>query len=130
VVEVAYDHGAAYSFDFTLTNDSRWPVRVVGFPRFDSLLRQVAVAVDTTPFDDPTNEFVRFRPFTLGRGDSAIVRVNTRFANCEHFGPGSLATITAVAVRSRVLWATRTRFVDLLTGIQVPAPPAGSCPER
>ncbi len=132
VVEVAYRHGAEYSFDFTLTNDSRWAVRVLGFPRSrgESLLRQVGVDMDTTPFEEATETFVRFRPFTLKGGGEAVIRVHSRFANCEHYGPGSSATITAVAIRSRVLWATRTHFVDLPTGVQVAAPPAGSCPAR
>ena len=128
VVEVAYRHDTDSSFVFSLTNESRWPVRIVGFPRFDSLLRQVAVDVDPTAFDGPTPKFVGFRPFTLAGGDAAAVWVHTRFANCDGFGPSTFATVTALAIRFRVLWATRTRFVELPTGIQVPAPPGSGCP--
>jgi hypothetical protein len=131
VVEVPYRHDEEYSFDFTLVNHSRWPTRVVGFPvsRFDALLRLRNVEVDQTPFGDAPR-FVTFRPFSLGSDRSVVVRVHARFANCGSYGPGSSSTLTAVAIRHRTLWATRTRFVDFPTGIEVPAPPLGSCPER
>ena len=128
--EVPYRHGEEYSFEFTLVNHSRWPTRILGFPASDGgLLRQTAVAVKDTPFVDDAG-FRPFHPFTMASGESMVVRVRGRFEGCADFEPDSFAGLTAVAVRHRTLWATRTHFVDLPTGIQVPAPPPGDCPER
>ncbi len=128
VVEVPYRHGEEYSFDFTLVNHSPWPTRVVAFPRsrFDALLRVRNVEVDQTPFHNATG-FVAFHPFSLGSDGSVVVRVHARFANCDHYGSGSASVLTAVRIRHRTLWATRTHFVALPVGVQVPSPPAGDC---
>lgn len=130
-VAVPYRHGDEYSFDFTLVNDSRWPTRVIDFPlpHFDALLSATGVSVDHTPFDDKSG-FATFHPFILGSGQSVIVRVHARFANCGDYGPDSASTLTAVAFRHRTLWATRTHFVDLPVGVETPVPAAGDCPER
>ena len=128
LVAVDYHHHAEYRFEFTVTNQSRWPVRIVDFPGLDGLLRQVDVAVDRTPFQaaapfDPSRPLV-----SLNAGEEAIIRVRARFANCEHHSPGTQSTLSAVPVGYRALWATRTQLVELPTAIQVAAPPETECP--
>lgn len=129
-VRVDYQNGGTYTFEFSLRNESRWPVRVVDFPIDDDglgLLEPFGFAVDTTPLEGPTRTFVPFSPFTIDPGEEALVEVQARFQGCEHYGADTFATLLALEVRYRALWATRTRFVDLPVGVQVPAP--DSCPD-
>jgi hypothetical protein len=128
VVQVAYQHGGTYTFEFTINNPSRWDVRISDFPlaRDLGMLRPVNVAIDTTPFEGPDRTFTAFHPFTVGAGDAAIVQVRTRFANCDRFDSGNSATVESLPVRYRTLWATRTSDLELPTAIQVDAPQ--TCP--
>jgi hypothetical protein len=127
-VQVNYQHNGRYTFAFTLQNESRWAVRVVGFPVTSdaSMLQPVAFSVDTTPSEVPLQTPTRFHPFTIDPGNSALVQVEARFANCEGFGADTSSTLVSLPVRYRALWATRTRWIDLPTAVQVPAPE--SCP--
>ena len=127
-VQVSYEHNGGYTFAFSLRNESRWAVRVVGFPVApdDSMLQPMAFSVDTTPSEVPIQTSTRFRPFTIDPGDFVVVQVEARFANCDRYGPNSAATLVSLPVQYRALWATRTRWVDLPTAVRVPAPE--TCP--
>jgi hypothetical protein len=124
-VRVAYQQGGPYEFAFTVTNYSRWPVRILGFPAFDGVLSQRSVAIDWTPLAD--DDARPFQPFTLGAEDSVLVRMRTQFADCDRYPAGTFATMHRVPVRYRALWVTRTRSVDLPAAIDVPVPPRGGC---
>jgi hypothetical protein len=125
-IRVAYQHGAPYEFAFTVTNYSRWPVRILDFPAFDDLLSQRAVDLDWTPLAG--ENWRPFHPFTLGSDDSVLIRIRTEFAHCDRYSTGGSDSVHGVPIRYRTLWLTRTRFLDLPTTINVPAPARGGCP--
>jgi hypothetical protein len=129
-VEVAYRHGETYTFEVTINNPTRWNVRVSDFPLTPDLgmLQPVDFAIDTTPFDAPDRTFTPFRPFTIRAGEAAMVRVRTRFANCDRFDPGHSSTLVALPVRYRALWATQTSNIELPTFVRVDSPE--DCPTR
>ena len=124
-VRVAYQQGGPYEFAFTLTNDSRWPVRILGFPTFDGVLSQRSIAIDWTPLAD--DDARPFRPFTLGAEDSVLVRMRAQFAHCDRYPAGGSAMVHHLPVRYRALWVTRTRSLGLPTTIDVPVPSRGGC---
>jgi hypothetical protein len=128
VVQVAYQHGGTYTFEFTINNPTRWDVRVSEFPlpRHLGMLRPANLAIDTTPFEGPDRTFTAFHPFTIGAGEAAMVRVRTSFANCDRFDPGNSTTLESLPVRYRALWASRTSAIELPTAVQVDAPK--TCP--
>jgi hypothetical protein len=128
VVRVTYQHGETYTFEFTINNPTRWNVRVSDFPLTPDLgmLQPADFAIDTTPFDGPDRTFTPFRPFTIRAGEAAMVQVRARFSNCDHYGSDSGSTLESLPLRYRVLWATRTSHLELLTHIQVDAPE--TCP--
>jgi hypothetical protein len=121
-VEVVYSHGAPYAFSFTVHNNSVFPVEIVRFPSqtWGGLLMPVSVAVDGSEARPMRQSF------TIGPRRTATLEVRTRFGNCQAFGPDSGATLLAIPVRYRVLWFTRTDFIELPGGLQVNAP--DSCP--
>jgi hypothetical protein len=127
-VRVNYEHNGGYTFAFSLRNESRWAVRVMGFPVApnDSMLQPVAFFVDTTPSEVPIQASIPFQPFTIDPGDSVLVQVEARFANCDRYSPNSASTLVSMPVQYRALWATRTHWIDLPTAVRVPAPE--SCP--
>jgi hypothetical protein len=127
-VLVAYRQGEEYSFDFRLENESRWATRILGFPGSGSaLLRRTSVDIREDLSDDDA-VFTPFHPFTLGSGESVVVRIISRFEGCGSFVTIGADERRAAAVRHRTLWATRTDSVDLPTTIRIPAPEL--CPER
>jgi hypothetical protein len=125
-VRVAHVDGGPYEFTFTVTNYSRWPVQILGFPSSDSVLRPPSVAIDWTPLADDDSR--PFQPFTLGAEDSVLVRMRTEFTHCDRYPTGGAVRVYGVPVRYRVLWLTRTRSLDLPTALDVPAPLRGGCP--
>ena len=124
-VRVVYRQGGPYEFAFTLTNDSRWPVRILSFPAFDGVLSQRSIAIDWTPLAD--DDARPFRPFTLGAEDSVLVRMRAQFAHCDRYPAGGSAMVHRLPVRYRALWVTRTRSLGLPTTIDVPVPSRGGC---
>jgi hypothetical protein len=124
VVKATYQEGEAYTFEFTINNPTRWSARVLDFPVTPDfgMLQPVSISIDTTPFDGPDRTFTPFRPLTIDAGEAAMVRVHTRFADCERFDPGHSSTLAAIPVRYRALWATQTTDIELPTFIRVDAP--------
>lgn len=79
------------------------------------------------PPDDNAYDAPPFRAFTLRPGEGRSVSVALWLDNCEHNGPGTTMTLTAVPVTYRVFGMRRTQLVRLGTPWSVTAP-AASCP--
>jgi hypothetical protein len=124
-----YADGAQFTYNLSIRNEGRLPVRLVDVPLGDPELDGLIVPTGVRLRDEIGNERP-FRPLTLDHGEEAWVRVRARFDHCERFVPGSSYTIVGHRVRYRVARIVETVEHVTVENVSATSPAAGRCPSR
>lgn len=121
---VSYRHGAEVFYRLRLRNAGRVPLTVQSLPietRMSLLdIKEVRLATSGG------SEDVAFEPFRLGPGDTRIVYIVGRFANCERFPGGGGTKIVAQRARYEALGRVREVTLELDIPLTVRSPGKGT----
>jgi len=103
--DVSYSDGERFSYSFTIGNLGRFPVTIdsvapLGCERCVFPLEYVATALAPPSGPDMFDpvQAEPFTPFRLDREAYRLVVIETRFAHCDAWGPGSSTTSSIVEV--------------------------------
>ena len=123
-----YEHGREFHYVFSVRNDGRMPVKVLGFPA--SLGEDFYVVIDEVLFDpDGDNRgYVSFEPVTLKPGDELLVRVRAHLANCRGAYADTIEGHSSHPVRYEIAGVTRNQDVPIQP-FSIVGPRRADCPE-
>ena len=125
---VQYEDGRTTSYGFSIRNDGRWGITVVGFggsEQAGGLLDHFVYRFSDTGF---TVDQGAFKAFALGPGRERSIMVTARFANCESYIALAGVIYDHVTVRYKTLGMARTTEVPLGIKVEVVSPANANCP--
>ena len=125
---VQYQDGRTASYGFSIRNDGRWGITVVGFggsEQTGGLLDHFVYRMSDTGF---TVDEGAFKPFALGPGKERSIIVMATFANCESYIALAGVIYDHVTVRYKTLGIERTTEVPFGIKVEVVSPANANCP--
>jgi hypothetical protein len=128
--EYAVAHkGRPFQFGFTVRNDGRFTVRILGVPELRGypFRAQLWASGPTIRGGMPLPER-RFKPIDLKPGWTLVLYLVGRYA-CTYQAPaGSSTTLAELPVRYSFLWRTATTWIDLHEQLAILLPKKVGCP--
>jgi hypothetical protein len=112
---VTWRNGRPFRYGFTIVNNGRFPVRVLGVPYGPALPFTARLLTNgpSTPVDFMTGPYRRFQPFTLKPGAMTLLLLKGVYACNSGTGPGPSVAIDELPVRFSFLWSKKTVWIPL-----------------
>lgn len=121
--------GSPFRFGFTVRNDGRFTVRVLGVPELRGypFRAHLWASGPTIRGGMPLPER-RFKPIDLKPGWTLVLYLVGHYACTYQAPPGSSTTLAELPVRYRFLWRTATTTIDLHEQLAILLPENVGCP--
>lgn len=130
-----YDHGASFRYVFDVTNVGEHSVTVTRVPlalrperRMQFLLDETGVLMGREPgLDSPP---VPFQPFELRPGESRLIYIEARFANCRGWWGNDLMGDHEQAIWTSRLGVESKTLLRFAAPLRIRGPAFDDCPAR
>lgn len=111
-VTVVFRKGRPFLYGVTIRNSGRFPVRILGVPRYVTDFFKARLLVNTPNPAENERPLERFRPFDLHPGETRwLVWRGVYACTTGMGGDGGAVTREAIPVRFSFLWRAETTFV-------------------
>ena len=112
---VIFHKGRPFRYGFTIVNNGRFTVRVLGVPYapFLPFTARLLTNGPSTPRLFMSGPYRRFKPFDLKPGQMTLLLLRGAYACHSGTGPGPSVAIDALPVRFSFLWRTTTAEIPL-----------------
>jgi hypothetical protein len=118
-VTVVFRKGRPFLYGATIRNSGRFPVRILGVPRYVTDFFKARLFVNKPNPAENERPLERFHPFDLHSGETRWLVLKGVYACTTGMGSDGAVGRDAIPVRFSFLWRTETTFVPVLDPLTI-----------